>query len=191
MSLRGTPMQRLMATNSAVGAFALAAGRALFTSLPNFIGMGTQKSRLRSLEILPFGTGNDNTTFAYRVWRVKFSDGATLGGSGRPVAVHLDLLGSGVATLSAASLATNDELATSPERLADTLTWAIATSSTTPKGLGDTLETVHGVDAAAYSPADDTPARLVIPDCFDADGIVFETDLTGATGANALWCAYA
>lgn len=136
-----------------------------------------------------FGLGADNSTFTYRVYLVKRSkDSSAASGLGGGVT---RLYCTGTATLSAltgegAQTATAGVRST--ERLADTLTKTLATSSTTPKGSGATVEKSSSASAAdLYSPGSDAEAAyLEINDLQDADGIYIDFDLTGATGANAL-----
>lgn len=185
--LIGTGVSRILSTPSTVNAFTLTAGRALLSSLPSgaLIGMGEPERRLRSLEILPLGTDAADETYSYRLWRYKFDAGSRTSGV-------LDLLCTGTVTLGTATGLTGDGLVATGELFADTVTVAEATTGTTPAGIGATLAASLSADFAAYSPANNTIARILVPDVADADLIVYDTALGGsAAGAAALVMAYA
>ncbi len=193
MPLQNTPVRRLLATSSTQNSWVLAAGRVLLSSLTSAmgrIGLGGTNNRLRTVEVVFFGTTTADQTFSYRVWRLKHNQPGN--GNTRPVSGLLDLLYTGTATLGTATLVTADDLLSTGELLADGLTGVVASAATNPKGAGSILETAHGVGVQVFSPADNTPAKLVLPDCFDADEAVIEFNRgSSAASCNALVCAYA
>jgi hypothetical protein len=193
MGLANTPMQRLLASSSTQNSWVLAAGRTLLSSLTagmGRIGLGGATNRLRTVEIVPFGTTAAAQTFSYRVWRLKHNNPGH--GNGRPVSGFLDLLYTGTATLGTGTLVAGDDLLSTGELLVTTLTGAAASSSTSPKGAGAILEAAHNTGVQVLSPGDNTPAKMVIPDCFDADELVIEFNRgSSAATANALVFAYA
>lgn len=100
--------------------------------------------------------------------------------------------GDGQATLSSAlSSPANGTFLQTNERLADTLTFTPATDATTPKGPFTAFQTgMSEGTSQVYSPADDTPAALIIPSAGRATGFVIDFDINGGssaiTSANAL-----
>lgn len=178
----------------AQSAFTLTAGRttraalnALTPALPVFwLGSGDNPGRLKKwAHLIPFGEGADNSTFDYRLWLVfaEHSENDHLD------SLHLVLAGSGSITL-CATLGASGGLVGAGQRYADAITWATATESTTPKGEGERLWAGRGaMEPTVYSPGGDLRCGLTIGDTGRADGLIFETDLTGATGANALIAA--
>lgn len=187
---------RYLATDTTASASALTAGRytaaTLDAALPgassNIIGLGRLADpaapRSRGCELTFFGAGADNATGNYRVWQVKRGRAgfATLGGND----LELAFLGGGTFTLSTAVGAAAATTVLSTERIADTVTWTQGTASTSPKGMGDALEAVYGSPAAAaYSPADNTPGRLFVPELGNGD-LLIELWVGTATGVNCV-----
>jgi hypothetical protein len=74
--------------------------------------------------------------------------------------------------------------------MADTLTWTLSTTGTTPKGPGTVIETAYGSGGSAvYSPTGNLPATLIIPHLGWADSVIVEFDLTGTS--TAMWAGVA
>lgn len=173
---------RYPANDSSAAAFALTAGfKATADAAPNNIfpikGQG--------VHVYFGGAGDDNDAYNYRIWLVRSTyaaDGKTQTG------LEYEFFGSGTATMStAAFIGGGGALGTG--RIADTLTFTLATDATTPKGPATVLNTALGAASpAAYSPADNTPACLVIPHLGWPEGIIIEFDMTTGdpTGAFAL-----
>lgn len=113
-----------------------------------------------NLVVIPFGSGSDNTTFDLRIiaWN-------RIGTLWVPT-----ILAQASCTLSA-SVGVSGQSVTDTDRFADTVTLSLIASA--------------GVDAFAKSPANDTPATIVV-DALGAEKIEIVFDLTGAAGANAL-----
>lgn len=108
---------------------------------------------------------------------------------------HIDLVYAGLLTATYSSNALRAGVAGGSailpaENAADGLTWAGSDGTTTPKGNTDLLVTAHGAvnTPAVYSPANDNDdAVLMMPDCFDADCIVFDLKLgSNTTSMNVL-----
>lgn len=167
--------------NSVQGSFGLAAGRR------NLATLGGPTSYTRPMGIMPhrgldlsfMGTGAENSGYSFRIWQV-FTE---VDANGQPTKFgELVLFGSGVATLSATSGPSGSVVCGAADVLADTITWAASAA-------GAKYEAAYGsTGSLAYSPADDTPAHLLIPDLGNADAYIIEFAITalGATGANAV-----
>lgn len=173
---RATPQEKYLATNSTAAAFTYSAGGRTTLDVTTIV----MKDGMRGIRLTPYGAGSDNQTFDFRVWLVRRPTGTT--GS----IAELALYGAGSATLSAAVGSATDLLGTS-ERFVDTCTWTPATTATTPKGIGSLVEANNGLGTSyVYSPANDTPAILSIPDLDGAPEVLIDFDMTGATAANFL-----
>lgn len=185
--------RRYLADNSTSTGFTLTAGRDTLANLQGsdftFFPLGTIRrqggdSRFSGVRLTAIGDGADNSTFDYRVF-VGFIENPD-----DPIdeqVVSLFYMGGGSATLSTA-VGVGSDLMSASERAADTLTWTLGASTTTPKGIGETIETARGQGraSAAWSPADNTEAFVDIPELGGAAYLVIDFDLTGATGANFL-----
>lgn len=183
--------ERYLATSSAQGSFSLAAGRT--TTSPesaNTRAIIATGAGFRGMKFQFFGSGADNSTFDYRVWIIGrgLGSGRQWNPSGSLGDWSLTYYGGGTATLSTATgAAASGTPILSSERIADTVTWTIGTTSTTPKGVAGLIEASNGLGVSwVYSPADNTPAWLSIPDFDGAWGVLVEFDLTGATAANCV-----
>jgi hypothetical protein len=118
------------------------------------------------LVLCPFGTGDDDSTFAFKV--VGWSQVVTGKGAGTPVIWKPTTIFRATATLST-SVGVSGATQTNLERDADTIVAGSPVISTS-------LYTI-------YSPADNTPGFVVLSVLdFELIGVYF--DLTGATGAN-------
>lgn len=193
---QGNEQVRYLATSSTQTAFGLAAGRT--TTNPESTTAANERrvvwvgTGFRGCRVHICGTGADNATIAFRVLLVRrglSSDGAR---EWVPSASKgdwsLEQYGAGSATLSTAvGAATTGVPVLSTERIADTITWTVSTTATTPTGPGALIEASNGLGVSfVYSPADNTPAFLSIPDLDGAAGFVIEFDLGTATSANAV-----
>lgn len=159
-----------------------AEAKALHVALGQPINGG---KRQRGVELSFFGSGADNATMTCRVWQLKWGNSLA---ANPPVAeFELAYLGSVAATLSTLVGASTSAVVSSTERIADTLVWTPGTASSTPKGISDAIESVYQSTASVvYNPADNTPARLFIPECGNGD-IILEPYIGSATGANVVW----
>lgn len=146
---------------------------------PSFlIPVGNSTKRDRTVELTFFGLGADDSTINYRVTAVEESNSVTAAGV-------LDdyqeqVLGDGVITLGT-QLGVSTKGATTAHRLADTLTFTPTTFCTKMAGA------YGGVAPVVYSPADNTEARLWIPDVGNAKYIRVYFDLDTATAANCYY----
>lgn len=180
--------KRYSLSNITTGAFTLARGGLYLQSAlagpilpigPNLIH-----------EVLFSGTAAapDNKDFTYRLW---FADRLYRDENATDPGFILTFAGSGQATLSNLLAPVTGGLAlTGLERLADTLTWTISSGATTPKGPMALAETGFAEGTSqAWSPADDSPAKLILPTVARATGLYFEFDIDGGSspvlGANA------
>lgn len=181
-------LRRYLETNSTNGSQALAAGRA--ASLPStYFSLGPISEcgrRSRGIQIQAFGTDGDGETFDIHVWALH----AALAADIRNVHardVERRYIGKLACTLSTAVGSGESKAVTDSERLVDTMTWTLGTTSTTPKGVAETVEGVYGAATArVYSPADNTPAIAYIDELGGADAVELEFVLGTAASANAL-----
>jgi hypothetical protein len=148
-----------------------------------------QTGLYRGMRVVFFGEGADNDTFNYRVWAVfpRTASTAPLNTftQSNVTSVATVCFGTGSGTLS--TLVGEGDLVPADERYADTLTFVPTDGTTTPTGVGDVFSTAYNLGTpTAYSPANNSPAMLAIPDVSNIWGLVFEFDVTGATSVNAL-----
>lgn len=145
--------------------------------------------RWRGVQVFPFGRGANNATITgVRVYAVNYTGEQDQGQRG-PLTVNL--LATVVVTLGNAvgSAPGGTVLLTASDRIADTI---VMTKSAYLKelertlGLDTTSDATGNNGARAYSPADDTQGCFWIPDCGNADALLFDTDLGTATAANFL-----
>lgn len=152
------------------------------------------EGRRRGVEVTFFGVGADNATINYRAWRVKHGfNPYSAYFSSQPSEYDFDLICTGVATLGNVGVG-NDELDSLDayfaipvdNKIADTVTCVLATTGTTPKGISGILSAQYGApDPAAFSPANNTPGKLIIPDMGGGD-LYLEIYVDTATSCNAL-----
>lgn len=118
--------------------------------------------------------GANNRNFTARIWGVHrlYKTENDLGDE-----YLLFYVGLVAATLGNIAPVTGGLALTGSERMADTLTFTAATDATTPKGPFTIFETglAEGVNET-YSPADDTPAYLLLPSLGRATGIYIDFD---------------
>lgn len=199
--------KRLLATNTTASASWITAGRYELTSADESfskddwsdhlfrLGKYQGENRKRGVEITFFGVGAENATVTYRVWRVKYGFNPYTAYGIKPSDIDFDLICTGTATLGTCVL-TADETVTEAEGyavasestlIADTITVTLATTSTSPKGISALLGTTgYGApDPSVYSPANNTPAKLLIPDMGGGD-LYLEIYVGTATSCNAL-----
>ena len=173
--------ERYLVTSSPQTSFELAHGYYVSNTATNAAyHVPYHISDARGFRLTFFGTGADNATFDYRIWAV-IGDRVVLD---TPTDFMLEYFGGGTATLSTLMGASATSLITSSERIADTLTFTLATSITTPKGPATVWESYYNLgDTINYSPTANNAASLIIPN-FTAGSMIVEFDLTGATAAN-------
>lgn len=139
------------------------------------------------------GSGVDNNAFSYRIWTAAFAtrlDAAfPVFPTGDIAGVQLRGFGFGVATLGSNAGASATDAVLNTELYADTLTFTLCTSGTVPPGPASVIATAYALgDPVVFSPADQTPAGLIIPDFGSGvDAILIEFALSSATGANATY----
>jgi hypothetical protein len=158
-----------------------------YTVTPNW--KVQQTGLYRGMRVVFFGAGADNSTFNYRVWAVfpRTASTAPLNTftQSNITSVATVCFGTGTGTLS--TLVGEGDLVPTDERYADELTFVVTDGTTTPTGIGDVFSSAYNLGTpAAYNPANNSPAMLIIPDISNAYGLVFEFDVTGATSVNAL-----
>lgn len=193
MIVHTTNQRRYAAVSKVTTAFALAAGRALKSTLEagyTLFPLGTIRkaggdTRFAGARLTLFGDGADNSTFDYRAF-LGFVENPDDPLDAQVVSVFY--LGGGSATLSTAVGLAGSDLLAATERVADTLTWTLGASSTTPKGIGETIEATRGQGraSAAWSPSDNSEAFVDLPELGGAAYLILDFDMTGATGGNAL-----
>ena len=187
------PQQRYLDTDSTQSALSLTAGRKAVTTTGGkmFVGSSTVHRIVpldgaRGVTIQFFGTDAANEIIANAaIWGVTFPtfSGATVPNQSFATAAYCDLLLFGTAatiTLGTAAGVDSGDLVPATSFIADTIaTWTINTGSESVYGLGTTGE---------YSPADNTPAYLSIPN-FGAfvHGFVIEFDMNTSASGNALY----
>lgn len=110
-------------------------------------------SKQRTIALFPFGTGENDASFNFRIYAAFLMNPPTLPGQIEPCA-HLFHIASGSATLSTFIGANGGPIGAN-ERYADTLTFATET-------YGTQLFNHAGTTFAVYSPANNTPAFLTI-----------------------------
>lgn len=116
----------------------------------------------RTLKLVFYGAGSDNDTFDARLYGVAYANG---------LYVYVPLLQ--VSCTLSAAVGVASATVTNSERFADTI-------ATPALGQG-------GIDVVVTSPANDTPAHLLV----DVQGfsyLALDFDMTGATSGNALGC---
>lgn len=153
----------------------------------------------RGARIQFYSTGADATTLPtenvtpnYRIWTFAAAlpmsaglPGPSMSGLG---AGELSGFGAGTFTTSTAVGSASD-IVSAYVRMADAITFTLATTATTPSGRATSYESAYGLGTTTvYSPANNTPAELIIPDFGDGIfGFVIEFDtVAGTTGNNAI-----
>lgn len=169
------PVLTTNSTNADYTVATTAAGRV--AALPSgALSVGNTTKRFRGVELTPFGVGAANTTYAYRVWVFKRSTSVAAG-----VTDDWDrqVWGSGTVTLGAtAGIAARG--ITSANKVGDTITF-------TPSAYCSTATAAYaGILPSVHSPADDTEARLFLPELGNAEYLWIDFDMTGATSGNFL-----
>lgn len=123
--------------------------------------------RHRGARISFGGTGADNSTYSVKIYASMAAE------SGQRT---LRLLGTVAVTLSATVGASGLLLDSTSHRIADTITWTESAFYTAERA-------AYGIAAAsAFSPGSDLEAVLDIVDCLGASELIFDFDMTGATG---------
>ena len=192
--------RRGLAANSTQAAFTLTAGRKAVTlssgKLTFSDGTNTHTvipfGRYRGVKLGFGGVGADNATANYRVWLVSLGmpSISSIQNADFTTAIDVDVVpyitDTSTATLSTAVGVTGDGgLYLSSERIVDTLTATLASTATTPDGIGSDMETAYQLGlATGYNPAANVPAKLLIPYAANAFGFAVEFDMTGATSMN-------
>ena len=176
--LEATGQIPYLATNSTSSAFTVAttsAGR-VATAPSGLFSVGNSTKRYRGLELTPFGVGAANTTFDYRVWVIKRSTSSLAGVSDD---YDRQLWCYGTVTLGTQAGVASRGI-TSGNNVGDTIT-------VTASAYCAAAVAAYGATAPSYySPADDTEARLFIPELGNAEYIWIDFDMTGATSGNFL-----
>ena len=136
-----------------------------------------------------WGTGNDDTTYLANLWLIDTSRKYNpVSGQLEPASdCNIEYFGQVEATLSTYVGLGGGAMCGTSERAADTLTFTESASGTTPKGFNDLIQDAYASPAVqVYSPANNTPGRIIIPRFGWPCSLVIEFDRTGATGGFAL-----
>lgn len=149
--------------------------------------LGGARSRYRGLNAIFFGTDQANETGSARLWWLKHIRNPS-GKLQNDDTLIMHLFGSVAITLGAETGIADGQIVDDNYLFADTLVWTLATTSTSPKGIGGVIEAaVESPGAAVYSPANDGVAELAIPDLGNPDFILWEFNRGGsAARLNAL-----
>lgn len=197
---RSSGQIQYLAANSSQSAFSITAGRFTDFGLTSnaFVKAGNANHRLetmgdwRGVRLGLNGAGADGTTFDYRLWAAMVCFTRPVqeghGGVGSGVdEVELALWAYGTATLSAMLISASGGRVPANNRIADTVTMTVASDATASKGVGQPFIDGYQLgQTVVYSPANDTPAFLVVPDFGSGvHGFILEFDMTGATSGNA------
>lgn len=189
---QSSSFEKACQANRTASAAVLTEGRYLMSTLNTagygIVLMGDKLSgaeKASTVIAIPFGAGADNTTGTCRVW-IGTYDGPTRDGPAPEC--QLAYYGSLAFTLSTAVGVSTAGPILSTERMADTAVWTLATTATTPKGVGEVMEGAFGAPASrVYSTGDNVPAMLIIPVLPICDFVLFEPYTGGsATSVNML-----
>jgi len=180
-SLAATHQYVLSKTIAATSTYTLSAnGRVSLATLEagTYIPMGALATnaanegglRYRGVEIELASSAADNATGSMRVYLFTPSSADRETGA-RPTDGTAILLGTCAYTVGSGTGIASSTTVTNSYRMIDTMAWTAATTATTPKGISTQVDAVYGanVSAQAYSPADNTVARLFIPDTGNCD----------------------
>jgi hypothetical protein len=172
----------LSPTGLTQSAFALTQGRVLRSALNDYfpIKLGsTRGPRHRGVTLQFFGQGADDASFNWKIWGAR---GTMLQDSNGPSNQGLDmglrLLMNGTGQLSTMT-GVSTGLITTADRMADTIV-------PTKSAYLTHLETVFDQEVVTYSPADNTPAEIVMVDTFNFSDLVIEVERGAITKLNAL-----
>lgn len=190
--------RRGLSANSTQASFTLTAGRYAI-SRTTVGGVATITDGTNVHQIVPMdifrgmrvgfgGVGANNDTADYRLYAVNFG---LLLGKRNPIADLSDAADcdvvpylTGSITLGTKTGITGDlGLYLSTEKIADTVTATLASTATTPKGIGSDSETARQLGTTgAYSEANNAGgAKVLIPDFGGNQAFLIEFDLTGTT----------
>lgn len=193
MTLAATHQFVLSKTIAATATYTLSAnGRVALSTIEGgmYIPMGAlatinsneHSPRFRGLELEIASSAAANQTGACKVWLFTPS-GADREIASKPTDGTVILLGTLSYTIGAATGIASSPSVTDSFRFADTMAWVAATDGTSPKGISSQIDAVYGasVPADEYSPADDTIARLFVPDVGNCDVFLDWSDTSGVT----------
>lgn len=195
------PQSVYLASSSTQGSFTLTAGRKAIANTSGVLHLSGNTSHVlvplngaRGAAIQFFGTDAADETFDARIWAgtFAFSSGQTspLDAADKASFIDLNYIGAATSvTLSTAAGVSSSDLVPATSFIADAITWAAASDSTSPDGIQTVSETAYGLGASTvYSPGANVPATLLIPNLGAfAHAFLIEFDLTGAASANALY----
>lgn len=200
MTAQSNGQRRGRSSNSTQAAFTLTAGRKAVTVSGGVISIndGTNThpvvlvGRFRGATLGFGGVGSNNQTANFRLWLVRLGFAATEPSPSPDPLLAIDadvtayIADTSTITLGTATGITGSGgIYTASELIADTVSATLATTATTPPGSGTVAETAYALGTAqAYSPADNTAAKLIIPHLCGAHGFIVEFDMTGATSMN-------
>lgn len=127
-----------------------------------------------AVKLRVFGTGADNSTLSVRVWAYSPS-GSSSG--------YVTCVGEIAATLGTL-FGSSSTAISSTNRIADGVTFALSSTSSSPTGPWTEIYSSLAAEAATYSPANNTSAYIVLPELGSATYLIFDFDMTGATSGN-------
>lgn len=177
-ALNASSQRRMLFTSSTNPAFTINAGRSTTKPTDMFVlSSDISGTRMRTVEATLFGTGSAGNTFDVKVWVVKIGVSTATGEAEdweqQPFCTFTATLGS-TAGVGATGITSGDKIVT-------TLSAPVMTAFGTA-----VLNAYQGIAPVVYSPGDNTPARLFLPELGNAYAVKFEFDIITATSANAL-----
>jgi len=153
------------------GTYQISASTVSAGTFPTGVGV-VAVSNATNAKILFAGTGADNSTYSVRLYA---KVGIEQSSENTDVAYTLALMGTADITLSTLTGPTASTLLAGI-RIADTVVW-------TPADPFSTIALANGADTGtAYSPANNTPAYLILPYLGGAFEVVTDYDMGTATG---------
>lgn len=170
--------------DSAQAAFSLTSGLVAASSLVGALQPIPLQAG-QGFKLMFGGAGADNDTASYKIWAVTPTYGVDNNFINRNITgYHIGVFGYGAIALSTAKTMGNVAGAAAL-RIADTVTFTLATSATTPIGIGGIIEAAYGSPGTQIiSPADNiNPGLVIVPHMGWVNAMVLEFDLTGTSTA--------
>jgi len=181
-AFRRQPMANISSaafTISGAGVITNAAHNTLINTVPSqFVASSSETEPWRGGRVLFFGTAADNTLHDYRVygsWQLDSPD------PDNPQWLLVCLCYGQFRLSAALGTGTSRTAILASERIADEISVTKTALGTSPVGIGAAVVTTFGgVDPNAYSPLNDTPAVLLVPEMGNPQRIF--VDLKAASG---------
>lgn len=142
-------------------------------------------TRYRGVEI-GFLASAASQTVSYRLYQVKRGIYDTKTDGTGTADYELHLLGYGTFTSGTVAGVAAAAVIGTAEYWADTITWTLATSGTSPVGIGASVVSAYSAATPlVWSPGSNVPGRLFVPDCGGALGVLLDFDPGNTIVANA------